>query len=84
MEDPRELFFARNWAWTVSLIGVLLVLAAADPTIRVPIVAVAAIGKAVFVGTLIQNFATFTRGYLSVIAIDSVCVVLYALYLLGF
>lgn len=83
VSDEVTLFFARTQALPVALMGVLLIWAGLEPAMRTPVLVVALLGKAAFVAAILSKFRDFARGYLLTAVFDSVCVVLYAAYLLG-
>jgi hypothetical protein len=83
VSDGTALFFARSAALPIGLFGVLLIWAGTDPAIRTPIIATAAVGKAGFVAMLISQ-PGHARGFALTIAFDTLCVLVYAAYLLGF
>ena len=53
VSDPVALFFARAAGLAVGLQGALLIWAAVDPALRIPVVTVVAIGKSGFIGTVL-------------------------------
>ena len=83
VEGPIGLFFARAWALPVAAIGVLLIWAGIEPALRVPVILVAAVAKALFVATIFANRKAVGSGYNLTAIFDTVCVLLYAGYLLG-
>lgn len=86
VSDPLALFFARVSGLVIGLLGVLLIWAGINPALRVPVVTICMLGKAVFVATALSRFGDrdFARGHLLTVIFDSVCVLLYLAFLLGF
>ena len=80
--DEAGLFLARHWGIVVASVGGLLMFAAGHPALRPAVVTAALIEKAgiivAFVGVRHRPFA---RGLRLVVAFDTVCVVVYALWL---
>ena len=83
VDDEVALFFARSSGLPVGLMGVLLLWAGFEPALRVPIVAVALIGKALFVASILTTFREHARRYRLTLVVDSACVLVFAAYLLG-
>ncbi len=83
VEDEVTLFFARTAALPVALMGVLLVWAGFEPALRTPVMVVVLAGKAAFVASILVDWSTLGRGYGLTVAFDSICVALYAAYLIG-
>lgn len=77
-------FYARHWGVLVFVTGALLCYAAYDPAVRTPVLAGAIIEKAALVLLVLANYK---KGFLPKFALmagfDALCVILYALYLLG-
>ncbi len=77
-------FYARHWGVLVFVTGALLCYAAYDPAVRTPVLIGAIIEKAALVLLVLANYK---KGYLPKFAMmagfDSLCVVLYVLYLLN-
>ena len=83
VSDPVALFLARGAGLGIGILGILLIWAAVEPALRVPVMTMAAIGKAAFVATILVRFKDFTQGFLLTVVFDSACVLVYIAYLLG-
>jgi hypothetical protein len=83
VSDPVALFFARGAGLAIGILGILLIWAAVEPALRVPVMTMAAIGKSAFVATILVRFKDFTQGFLLTVIFDSACVLVYIAYLLG-
>jgi hypothetical protein len=82
--DPYALFLARSSGIPIAIIGMLMIWASFDETLRIPVVVAAVVGKALFLLTIASNWKVTGPPYFLTIAIDSISVVLLLLYLLGF
>ena len=81
--DSLGLMFARHWGLLVFCIGVLLIIAAYQPAIRVPVIVVALVEK-VALGGMILGSSLRQRPTAVMIAVtDLVVALIYGLYLLG-
>jgi hypothetical protein len=81
---PAAEVVVRNWGALIALVGAMLIYAAFRPEVRTLVVAVAGIGKLIFIGLVLA----YGRGFLShqagiAVGFDLVMVALYAAYLLG-
>jgi hypothetical protein len=74
----------RHWGWLGFLIGALVVYAAFDPGLRVPVVVAAALEKIVFAGLVLLGPLKKSGLARWAAAGDSFMVLLYVLYLSGF
>ena len=83
VEDPVALFFARAAGLAIGLQGALLIWAAVDPTLRIPVVTIVAIGKAGFIATVLMQPESISKGYRLTVAFDAACVLIYLLFLFG-
>ena len=83
LEDSDAIFFARLWALMVGTLGALILWAGYDETIRIPVLTISAISKAIFVIVLLLNFKKQGKGFMTPIILDSVSAILYAAYLFG-
>ena len=83
VSDPVALFFARTAGLAIGLQGALLIWAATDPALRIPVVAVVAIGKAGFIGTVLLQPKSISKGYVLTVAFDTACVLTYLAFLFG-
>ena len=84
LNGPAAEVVVRNWGALIALFGATLIYAAFRPEVRTLVVAVAGIGKLIFIGLVL----TYGRGFLSqqagiAVGFDLVMVALYAAYLLG-
>lgn len=80
--DSTGLFYARHWGALVLCLGALIVAAASRPALRVPVVAAAAAEKLALVVMVILAWQDPALAGLHGAAVfDSVCVLLYALWL---
>ena len=61
VSDPVALFFARAAGLAIGLQGALLIWAAADPALRIPVVTVVAIGKTGFIGTVLLQSKSISQ-----------------------
>ena len=81
--DPLAELIVRNWGVLIFLIGAMLIYGALNPVHRKLVIIVAAISKIAFIGFL----ATIGNQYLGTasiaIAVDSVFILLFFLYLIG-
>ncbi len=76
------LFFAQHWALQVGCVGALLMLAASRPALRVPVVVVAMVEKAALIGLVLLNWQDpALAGLHLAVGFDSLCVLLYAVWL---
>ena len=88
LRDPDALFFARGAGLAIGMLGILLIWAAGNPALRVPVMTVAIIGKSAFIAMIISRYidtgsSEFAKGFLPTVAFDSSCVLIYLVYLLG-
>lgn len=80
--DEAGLFFARHWGLLVFCIGVLLVLAARRPALRVPLVAAALAEKlGLVLMVLLAWQEPALQGLRPAVPFDALCVLLYAAWL---
>jgi hypothetical protein len=84
VSDPVALFFARAAGLAIGLQGALLIWAAVDPALRIPVVTVVAIGKTGFIGTVLLQSKSISKGYVLTMVFDTACVLAYVAFLLGF
>ena len=83
LSDPAGLFFARHWGFLAATFGTLLIYAGSHAEIRTPILIAAGAEKITFVLLILLNARSFAKGLLLAAAFDSLCVILYLLYLAG-
>ena len=80
---PLAEILVRSWGALIALVGAMLIYGAFDPPGRPFIVTVAGVSKLIFIALVF----TYGRSYLGhaglVVAVDSVMVVLFAVYLVG-
>jgi hypothetical protein len=82
LTDEAGLFFARHWGLLAAAIGGLLMFAAGHPAVRSAVVTAALVEKAgiaVAFGAAYRR--PFARGLRLVAAFDTVCVIVYAIWL---
>jgi hypothetical protein len=83
LTDPVALFFARGLGLAIGSLGVLILCAAADPALRVPVLSVAIVGKTGFVASILATDRQIGPGFRLTAGFDSICVAIYVGYLLG-
>jgi len=84
LKDGGSVLFARHWALLVGIFGLLIICSAHNPAIRSTILIAAIIAKAAIVLMILKDIKKdYTNGLKGVVVIDTVCVVLYILYLTG-
>lgn len=82
VDDATGLFFARHWGALVACFGVLMVLAAGRPALRVPVVVAALVEKAALVSLVLLAWEEpRLQGLHAAAVFDTACVVVYALWL---
>ena len=84
IDDDFSLFFARAFGLAVSSIGLLIIWARFEPSLRFPILSIAVVGKCLFVATVLKYWNLLGKGFALTVAFDSLCVILYSAYLLDF
>ncbi len=74
----------RTWAFLIAAGGLLLIYAAFEPAVRVPVLVFIGAGKALFAASVFAHGTRFmgTQSFLAAI-IDSVMVALFAVYLIA-
>ena len=82
-DHPAVALVVRNWAALIAAGGVLLIYAAFDPSVRPAVLSFIGFGKAIFAALVFAGGAGFrgTQAFLAAI-LDSIMVVLFALYLI--
>jgi hypothetical protein len=84
LDGPVAEIVVRNWGALIALVGALLLAAAFDPPIRRAAVAFAGASKLVFILLVLAFGRQFLGHQVGVaVAVDSVMVLLFALYLLA-
>ena len=78
--EPGALFVARHWGLLVALIGALLVVAAYEPGMRGPAMAVAAVEKLAGAALVLCTLTPRTAAATMIAAGDAAMAVLYLLY----
>jgi len=82
LTDEPGLFLARHWGLLAACFGGLLMFAAAHPEVRPAVVAAALVEKAgIVVAFLLVRRCPFARGLRLAAVFDTVCVLLYATWL---
>jgi hypothetical protein len=82
LTDEAGVFLARHWGILAASMGGLLMFAAAHPELRPAVVTAALVEKAGIVAAFaLVRRRPFARGLRMVVAFDSACVVLYAVWL---
>ena len=80
--DDTTIFYARQAGLAIASIGALLIWAGFDPAIRLPVIVVAIAGKTVFSASIYFNLKKYP-GLLSTALVDTIAVLVFALYLAG-
>lgn len=76
-------FFFAHWGLVVFGIGILLIMAASNEALRIPVLIAATIEKMGLIGMLLINRKQpFTKAMLPALLFDVLCVILYCWYLL--
>ncbi len=84
LKDEASLFIARHWGLLVGIFGLLIICSVYNPAIRSTVLIAAVVEKAAIVLMILKNFnKEFTKGLRGIVVIDTICVVLYLLYLTG-
>lgn len=83
LKDDVSILLARHWGLLVFCFGVLLILAARNEAIRVPVIIAAGVEKLGLIGFVLAGPLKKHPATLVVAIADSVMVLLYAGYLLG-
>ncbi len=74
----------RNWGAVIAIGGAMLIYAAFNPDWRAPVLIFTGLGKLVFIALVLSNGTRFLSKQAGVaVAIDSVMVALFALYLVA-
>ena len=79
---PLALLLARNWGVLIALTGGMLIWGAFHPDVRPLVLIVAGTSKLAFIG-LVLSHAPFRRKAIVPIVVDSVLVLLFAIYLIA-
>ncbi len=83
LKDDVSIFIARHWGLLVFCLGALLILAARNEAIRVPVMIAAGVEKLGLIGLILAGSIRKHPPALLIAIADSVMVLLYAGYLLG-
>jgi hypothetical protein len=82
LEGPLAEIIVRNWGALITLIGAMLIYGAFKPASRTLVLTVAGVSKVIFIGLVLLHGRHFIGNQVGVaIAIDSVMVILFAIYL---
>jgi hypothetical protein len=81
--DPITLFVARHWGLLVGMIGILLVSAAYEPSLRTAAIALAAVEKIAIVGLIVFVPPRRTTAMWVIVAGDGAMAAAYLLYFAG-
>ena len=84
LEGPVAEIVVRNWGALIGLVGAMLLYGAFNPRSRPLILAVAGLGKLIFIGLVLAHGSRYLGQQAGIaIAIDLVMVVLFIGYLVG-
>ena len=83
VSGPLAELIVRNWGVLIFLIGAMLIYGAFNPVHRKLVIIVAAISKIAFIGFLVTIGNQFLSAAGIAIAVDSVVILLFILYLIG-
>jgi hypothetical protein len=82
LDGPIAEIVVRNWGALIALVGAMLIYGAFNPPVRAPVVAVAGLSKIVFIALVLTFGSQYLGGQVGVsVAVDSIMVVLFVLYL---
>ncbi|HEY1654480.1 MAG TPA: hypothetical protein VGF86_05150 [Candidatus Tumulicola sp.] len=79
--DAATTLVVRHWSLLIALVGVLLIWAAYDPAIRVPVMVVAAIEKFAIAAFVFLTPLRQRKQTVAVVAADTVMAIMYVLLL---
>ena len=84
LSGPVADVVVRNWGALIAMIGAMLIYASGKPALRPMALTIAAASKTVFVALVLSHGSRFL-GYQAgiAVAIDSIWIVIFAIYLLG-
>lgn len=83
LSSEAALIFARHWALMVAIGGGLLIYAGAHAELRVPVMLAISCSKLSYIIILLIKFQDFGKKMMDGLVFDSICVALYAIYLVG-
>lgn len=82
LEGPLAEIIVRNWGILITLVGVLLIYGGFSPPTRPIALAVAGLSKAAFITLILMHGGQYLSRAGLVVAVDSVWVIVFALYFL--
>ncbi len=83
LEGPLSDIIVRNWGVLVGLVGILLIYGAFNEHVRKLVLVLATISKVAFVGLILAFGTNYLSKVGTSIAIDTLFIVLFVVYLLG-
>ncbi len=83
LEGPLSDIIVRNWGVLVGLVGMLLIYGAFNEHVRKLVLVVATTSKVAFVGLILAFGSNYLSKVGTSIAIDTLFIVLFVVYLLG-
>lgn len=83
LEGPLSDIIVRNWGVLVGLVGMLLIYGAFNEHVRKLILVLALTSKVTFVGLILAFGSSYLSKVWTSIAIDTLFIVLFVVYLLG-
>ncbi len=83
LEGPLSDIIVRNWGVLVGLVGILLIYGAFNEHVRKLVLVLATISKVAFVGLILAFGSNYLSKVGASIAIDTLFIVLFVVYLLG-
>jgi hypothetical protein len=84
LDGPLAQIVVRNWGALIALVGGMLIYGAYHPASRPMALTVAALSKLTFIGLVLTHGRSYLGQQVGIsIAVDSVMVLLFALYLVG-
>lgn len=81
LEGPLAGIVVRNWGALIALVGAMLIYGAYHPPVRALVLVVAAASKLVFIGLVLSHGRRYLGKAGLALAVDSLAVVLFAIYL---
>ena len=83
LEGPLSDIIVRNWGVLVGLVGMLLIYGAFNEHVRKLVLVLAMTSKVAFVGLILAFGSSYLSRVWTSIAIDTLFIVLFVVYLLG-
>ncbi len=83
LEGPLSEIIVRNWGVLVGLVGILLIYGAFNEHVRKLVLVLATTSKVAFVGLILAFGSNYLSKVGTSIAIDTLFIVLFVVYLLG-